>query len=94
MTGGDRQSAKNWLSTFLAQYAQDVVRESYFTLKTDIAEGKLIAQPLRVWAKIAARLKAEPKKAGADDPPKESTRESIRRFSEEAEAKLKQGHRI
>lgn len=61
MTGGDRQSAKNWLSTFLGQYAQDVVRESYFDLKTQIAEGKLIAQPLRVWAKIAARLKAEPK---------------------------------
>lgn len=90
MTGGDRQSAKNWLSTFLNQYAQDVVRESYFTLKTDIAEGKLISQPLRVWSKIAARLKSEPRQRGVsgDGAAKESRSERIKRFVDEASEKL------
>ncbi len=83
MTGGDRQSAKNWLSTFLGQYAQEVVRESYLDLKTQIAEGKIISRPLMVWSKIAARMKATPRQKAAQEAPKESTRESIRRFTEE-----------
>ncbi len=95
MTGGDRQSAKNWLSTFLGQYAQEVVRESYFELKTQLADGKIISRPLQVWSKIAARLKATPRQKAAQEAPKESTRESILRFAEQAEAKLKrEGHRV
>ncbi len=82
MVGGDRQSAKNWLTSFLSQYNQDIVRESYFAVKTDIAEGKLVSQPLRLWAKIAARIKAEPKRS-TTDPHKESTAARFKRYLED-----------
>ena len=75
MTGGDRQSAKNWLSTFLGQYAQEGVRESYLDLKTQIAEGKIISRPLMVWSRIAARMKTQRPAANAAPIQSESKRE-------------------
>jgi hypothetical protein len=87
MTGGDRQSAKNWLSTFLGQYAQEVVRESYLDLKTQIAEGKIISRPLAVWSKIASRIKAAPKQSSRPGSPAESRRDRLMRHVQEAAAK-------
>ncbi len=88
MTGGDRQSAKNWLSTFLGQYPQDVVRESYLDLRTQIAEGKIISRPLMVWSKIAARMKDRRPGAGSTEkPPTESRRDRLMRHVQEAAAK-------
>lgn len=61
MHGGDEKAARNWLAAMVSQMSQDTVRRSYLKLKTDLAEGALIAKPLQTWTKIAQRMKAEPK---------------------------------
>lgn len=59
MGRGERINAATWLADQVHLYGQDITRDSYSKLKTDIATGAIIAQPLRVWAKMAAGMKAE-----------------------------------
>jgi hypothetical protein len=90
MSGGDEKTARTWLAKTIHLYGSEVVRNSYHKLSTDIASQKPIAQPLQTWSKIAARMRSEPKGDAAPEPtPKESTRESIRRYAEEAQEKRK-----
>jgi hypothetical protein len=90
MSGGDEKSARAWLAKTIHLYGNEVVRDSYQKLGTDILTGKPIAQPLQTWSKIAMRMRDEPKGAAPEATPKESTRESIRRYAEEAEARVRQ----
>lgn len=59
MYGGDEMSARQWLTTQVALYGAEVVRDSYAKLRADLASGKPIGRPLQTWCGIAARLKAE-----------------------------------
>jgi hypothetical protein len=61
MNGAPEQNAKNWLSTHITIYGPDVVKDSYAKLGTDLASGKLIAQPIQTWGKIAQRMRDERK---------------------------------
>lgn len=87
MVGGDDRSARQWLATMLSQYPQEVIRNAYVKLKTDLASGSLVAKPLQTWARIAQRMGEEPKqaKAGATSGP--TRRDRIRQYIEEAQAK-------
>ena len=67
MPGGTETLARNWLKTMVSQLGQDAVRRSYLKLKTDLACGSLIAQPLQTWPKIAHRMKAEPASAATPE---------------------------
>jgi uncharacterized protein YdaU (DUF1376 family) len=61
MNGAPEQNAQNWLSTHITIYGPDVVKDSYAKLGTDLASGKLIAQPIQTWGKIAQRMRDERK---------------------------------
>jgi uncharacterized protein YdaU (DUF1376 family) len=61
MNGAPEQNARNWLSTHITIYGPDVVKDSYAKLGTDLASGKLIAQPIQTWGKIAQRMRDERK---------------------------------
>ena len=87
MYGGDEKAARNWLSAMVSQMGQDTVRKSYLKLKTDLAEGALIAKPLQTWTKIAQRLKAEPAAQSGNGAVAETRRDRIRKHIEEAQAK-------
>lgn len=90
MPGGDPIVARRWLNTTLHTYGQEITRESYQKLVTDIASGMTIAQPLQTWSKIATRMKQEgPKRAGPVAADANSgRRERMRRFAEETEESL------
>jgi hypothetical protein len=60
---GGESNARQWLSTFIVMHGQEIVKESYLKLKTDILSGGLISRPLQTWSTIATRLKREPAKA-------------------------------
>lgn len=93
MGSGTEFNARQWLSTFVQQFGQEVVRNSYMKLKTDLLSGSLIAKPLATWSRIAQRMKAEPPERGSrDDTPKETRRDRMRRYIEEAQSKLQKGH--
>ena len=87
MYGGDEKAARNWLSAMVSQMGRDTVRKSYLKLKTDLAEGALIAKPLQTWTKIAQRLKAEPAAQSGNGAVAETRRDRIRKHIEEAQAK-------
>jgi Helix-turn-helix domain len=60
----DPTAARNWLTRLVQIHGQDVVKESWGKLCTDIAAGMVIAQPLQTWSKIATRLAGEKKQRG------------------------------
>lgn len=96
MSGGDVTSARNWLSKFIHIHGQDVVRDSYQKLSTDMISGSIITQPLQTWGRIASRLRQE-RKTGADHQkaaPVESAGDKIRKFAEEAEERQRQNKRV
>lgn len=53
---GDEKCAREWLTTQIAIYSEQIVRDSYAKLATDIASGKIITRPLQTWCTIAGRL--------------------------------------
>jgi hypothetical protein len=63
MHGGDETSARKWLSSTCSIYGQDVVKDAWIKLGTDMLSGNSIAQPLPTWAKIAARMRDDRKRA-------------------------------
>jgi hypothetical protein len=63
MNAGDEKSARSWLVGTVAAYGQDVTKDAWAKLRTDIATGSLIAQPLQTWSKIAARMRDDRKRA-------------------------------
>jgi len=69
MGSGTEVNARQWLATFVQQFGQETVRNSYMKLKTDVLSGSIIAKHLQTWTKIAQRMKAEPapKTQAADD---------------------------
>lgn len=83
MVGGDEPAARSWLAKFIQLHGQEVVRESYFKLSTDIAQGALLARPLEVWGKIATRIRKEPRQ-GAPPQSSEDRLERIRGIAEAA----------
>ena len=90
MNCGDKRSARQWLATTLHTFGQTVTAESYQKLKTDIAEGVVIARPLQTWSKIAQRMKADPKSAAASTKDTlASKRERIRKHMQEVEAECR-----
>lgn len=90
MGSGTEFNARQWLSTFIQQFGQDVVRNSYMKLKTDLLSGNLIAKPLQTWSKIAQRMKAEPpRREDHAEAPKETRRDRIRRHIEKAQSHQK-----
>ena len=88
MNAGDEQSARQWLKTFVSTHGQDVVKQSYLKLKTDMLEGSIVARPLAVWSQIAKRIKSDPAKAAAAPPPNNEDRvERMKRRAAEQLAK-------
>ena len=90
MPGGDPITARRWLNTTLHTYGQDVTRESYQKLVTDIASGMVIAQPLQTWSKIATRMKQEPKPAKAQETRHAQRQATLDRLADE-QARQKKG---
>jgi hypothetical protein len=85
-----KANARQWLASTVRTFGQDVTAQSYHKLKTDLVTGGLVAKPLQAWAKIAQRMKAEPKSAAAPAKDAQPTRrERIRGYVEEAQAKLR-----
>jgi hypothetical protein len=90
MIGGDEARAREWLAKMIHINGQEITKQSYLKLSTDMLSGSLVARPLEVWGKIATRMRQEPKGSAAPEAtPKESTRESIRKYAEEAEARVR-----
>ncbi|MFA5952293.1 MAG: YdaU family protein [Hyphomicrobium sp.] len=77
MHNGDDKCARNWLRGTLAAYGDAVTRNAWAKLKTDMAEGRIIAQPLQTWCKIAERKKFEPHGATAAQPKPSAARAYI-----------------
>jgi len=50
-------NARQWLMTTVRVYGQEPVARAYHALKTKLATGDLIAQPLRLWGSLAAAAK-------------------------------------
>lgn len=88
MNNGDMRAARNWLSTTISTFGQDVTKASYHKLKTDIAEGQIVSRPLQTWSKIAQRMVSDPK-AGAVQAKQPTRSERVRAVVEETQAKLK-----
>lgn len=86
---GDERNARQWLTTTLHTFGQRVTAESYQKLKTDIAEGAVIARPLQTWSKIAQRMKADPKSVAAPKDTSGAKRERIAQWAREEEERLK-----
>lgn len=63
MNAGDEKSARKWLSGTVAAFGQDITKDAWSKLRTDIATGLVIAQPLQTWSKIAIRMRDERKRA-------------------------------
>lgn len=61
MHSGDEISARKWLASTVAIYGQDVVKDAWIKLGTDMASGTAIAQPLPTWSRIAQRMRDERK---------------------------------
>lgn len=53
------RNAKNWLATTVSAYGPEVTKAAHQKLKTELASGSLIAQPLATMSRIAQRLKTE-----------------------------------
>ena len=65
MFGGDEVSARNWLATQVRVYGETVVGDAYAKINTDIASGKVVANPLRAWCGIAQRMRTETKQGAS-----------------------------
>jgi hypothetical protein len=63
MNAGDEKSARKWLSGTVAAFGQDVTKDAWAKLRTDVATGSVISQPLQTWSKIAMRMRDERKRA-------------------------------
>lgn len=53
------RNAKNWLATTVSAYGPEVTKAAHQKLKTDLAGGSIISQPLATMSRIAQRLKSE-----------------------------------
>lgn len=60
MSGGDEQLAREWLRNTRSAYGNDNLRDAWIKLKSDLAEGKIIAHKLGTLSAIAKRLKEDP----------------------------------
>ncbi len=86
--GGDEASARLWLAKFVSIHGQDVVRDSYLKLNTDLLTGSIIPLPLGAWGKIANRLRTE-RRSGKPSQQGEPTKGQRRRLMlDEIEKKL------
>lgn len=63
MSGGDEQLAREWLRNTRSAYGNDNLRDAWIKLKSDLAEGKIIANKLGTLSAIAKRLKENPTSA-------------------------------
>jgi uncharacterized protein YdaU (DUF1376 family) len=63
---GEIESARNWLTTQLGLYTDQIVVDGYGKLKTDMASGKAIRRPLVVWDAICQRKRDEASAAAAE----------------------------
>lgn len=52
-------NAREWLANTMRTYGEDATTESYHKLKTEMLNGKLIANPIATWMRIAQRMKSE-----------------------------------
>jgi hypothetical protein len=86
---GEITNARQWLTSTLHTFGEDVTAQSYHKLKTDIATGKLIASPIHTWTRIAQRMKAEPKTAAPVKDTPADKRARIRQHVEAEAAKMK-----
>jgi uncharacterized protein YdaU (DUF1376 family) len=92
----EEAEARRMLSSNIRVYGPDAMMEAYTITVAEMAGG-VIPKPYKYLIGTAQKIKDSrvARTAKAAGTPKESTRESIRRFAEQAEAKLKrEGHRV
>ncbi len=90
----EEAEAKRMLSSNIRVYGPDAMMEAYTITVAEMAGG-LIPKPYKYLIGTAQKIKNGRAPKSTKEAPKESTRESIRRFAEQAEAKLKrEGHRV
>lgn len=63
LPSGDTEQAAIVLEDFVAQYGAAAVKEARLKLRTDMAAGKTIREPLSVWRAIAKREADAPRAA-------------------------------
>ena len=66
MHNGDEQCAKTWLASTIQIYGDQITKQAYHKLGTDMAEGRTFARPLQTWTAIARRMQHEGN-AGRED---------------------------
>lgn len=59
MSGGDVETARTWLRNTAAAYGNANLRDAWIKLKSDLAEGKLVANKVTTLSQIAKRIHAE-----------------------------------
>lgn len=91
MPGGDDQLAREWLSKFVHIHGQDITKNSYLKLVTDLASGNIIARPMQAWTSIAQRMKDAPRNKSQQVPPSETVEGVVQRMKGKA-AELAEKH--
>lgn len=80
MHGGDDKLARTWLRNASTSYGSGNLRDAWMKLKTDLAEGRIVANKLATLSAIAKRIKETPPVAKLSEPQKPKIPAHMRRY--------------